>query len=487
MERDVTVPRLDIEGGKPDAFSPEQANQLAAQVAGRRRDAQIVVHILDLRKLQQALLDRPAARRVGNLPGQGRHAIDQGNLHRRVGAQASNFGADDVIEGWAAHLTARSVGSRGRLIVPNVEGIALDQGTSAGRGLGAEVRAGPDIGAGPSLDEKVAFLSQAAAYPSGAGPVARRETHMSWVFFVDSAVYKLKKPVRFDYLDFSTLPQREAACRSEFALNQRLAPDVYHGVAPLVCGEAGLRLGGSGPVVDWLVVMRRLDETHTLEARLLAHSWTDGQLDSLAATLARFYRHARRVGLAPAAHLARWRTAVAENGRVLLDPRLGLPRGLVRRLIATQWRFLRSRPAMLAARSSRIVDGHGDLRPEHIWVGSAVKMIDRLEFSAALRAVDPLDELAFLDLECERLGAPEVGVRLRRRLLAGLHERTSPELYLFYRIYRALLRARLSIAHLLEPNPRTPEKWPRQARSYLALAARDARRLDRLLRRPAGR
>jgi aminoglycoside phosphotransferase family enzyme len=360
-------------------------------------------------------------------------------------------------------------------------GIALDQGTAAVQGLVADVRSGPDIEAGRSLDEKVAFLSQAAAYPSGVGPVARRETHMSWVFFVDGAVYKLKKPVRFAYLDFSTLPRREAACRAEFALNQRLAPDVYDGVAPLVWSEAGLRLGGPGKVVDWLVLMRRLDETHTLEARLLARNWTDGQLDSLAAALARFYRHAGRVRLTPAVHVARWRSALVENGRVLLDPRLGLPSGLVRGLLATQWRFLRRRRGLLAARSRRLVDGHGDLRPEHIWVGSAVKMIDRLEFSATLRAVDPLDELAFLDLECERLGAPQAGARLRRRLLAGLHEPASPELYLFYRIYRALLRARLSIAHLLEPDPRTPGKWPRQARSYLALAARDARRLDRRL------
>jgi aminoglycoside phosphotransferase family enzyme len=116
-----------------------------------------------------------------------------------------------------------------------------------------------------------------------------------------------------------------------------------------------------------------------------------------------------------------------------------------------------------------------------------VKIIDRLEFSAELRTVDWADELAALEVEMERLGAAGAGRRLGRRVLAALHDAPSPELYLFYRIYRALLRARFAIAHLLEPEPRTPEKWPSQARDYLAIAARDARQLRRRLRTPADR
>lgn len=326
---------------------------------------------------------------------------------------------------------------------------------------------------------KVAFLSDPAAYPGFTGPVGLRETHMSLVFFAGDAVYKLKKPVRLPYLDFSTLAQREAACRAEFALNRRLAPGVYRRVLPLVRTARGLSLGGLGEVVDWLVVMRRLAESQTLEARLRSGDWQETDLDDLVEALVRFYRSRSPVGLPQAEQIARWRAALAANARVLRDPRLGLPAGLVRTLMASQWRFLSHCRTLLAARARCVVDGHGDLRPEHIWIGSPVKIIDRLEFSAALRAIDPVDEMAFLDLECERLGAPRVGRDLSRRVLAGLHARPAPELYLFYRIYRALLRARLSIAHLLEPNPRTPEKWLPQARAYLAIARADARRLSR--------
>lgn len=340
----------------------------------------------------------------------------------------------------------------------------------------------------PTLAEKVAFLGAAAAHPGREDPVTSRETHMSWLFFLDGAVYKLKKPVRFPYLDFSTLARREAACRAELALNQRLAPDIYEAVVPLVATAGGLAIGGAGEVVDWLVRMRRFDPSVTLEARLAAGALTERELDALGGFLGRFYQRAGRVHLTPAAYLRGFRNGLAYHRRVLLEPRLGLPGGLVRCVLAAQLRFLRTHGDLLEARvrQARILDAHGDLRPEHIWMGPPIKVIDRLEFNASLRAVDPLDELAFLDLETERLGAPEVGARVSRRVIAALHERHPAELYLFYRCYRATLRARLAIAHLLEPSPRTPEKWPRQARGYLVMAARDGRRLERLISRPTG-
>ncbi|HEX5380438.1 MAG TPA: hypothetical protein VFW47_17800 [Phenylobacterium sp.] len=346
-----------------------------------------------------------------------------------------------------------------------------------------------DIDRSPTLAEKVAFLSAPGVYPGAADPVRRHETHMSWLFFTDGAVYKLKKPVRFDYLDFSTLHRRERACRAEYALNQTLAPQIYKAVVPLVRTPTGLAIGGPGEVVDWLVVMRRLDESQTLESRLLGAGVTHPELDMLAVTLARFYRRARRVHRSAPEHLRDWRRAIDINSRVLLNPALGLPAGKVRAVLAVQRRFVRFRASLLAqrARDGHIVDAHGDLRPEHVWMSRPIKVIDRLEFSAKLRAVDPLDEIAFLDLETERYGAPAVGARIRRRVAPALCDRSAPELYLFYRSSRAMMRARLAIAHLLDKHPRTPEKWPRQARVYLRIAAADARRLDVLLRRPPGR
>ena len=114
-------------------------------------------------------------------------------------------------------------------------------------------------------------------------------------------------------------------------------------------------------------------------------------------------------------------------------------------------------------------------------MGGSFPIIDCLEFNARLRTLDALDELAFLHLECERLGGRWVGEALRRRLAIFLDDDPATGLFVFYRINRAMLRARLSIAHLIDPNPRTPEKWPRLAQTYLAIARADARQLERLL------
>jgi len=312
---------------------------------------------------------------------------------------------------------------------------------------------------------------------------------MSWVFLAGDKVYKLKKPVRFPYLDYSTLAAREANCRAELTLNRRLAPHVYEQVVALTQSPGGLALGGEGEVADWLVVMRRLDERLTLEHAVETGALAEEQLDRVVTVLVGFYRRARSVFVSPAIYLANWRRSLVYNKRILLDPRFALPAGLIMRVDKALRRFLQTHGRLIEARvrGRQIVDGHGDLRPEHIFIGERITIIDCLEFNAGLRAVDPFDEIAFLCVECDRIGAGWAGRYIRRRAVRELRDHLSDELFTFYRCHRAMLRARLSIAHLLEANPRTPEKWPRLARAYLGIAAADARRLERLLKTPAGR
>lgn len=334
-----------------------------------------------------------------------------------------------------------------------------------------------------ALARKVAFLSRPDSYTPAPEMVTVRETHMSWVFMAADRVYKLKKPVRFPYLDFSTLARRAAACRAEVALNGRLAPDVYLGVAQLTLTPEGYAIGTSGRVADWLVVMRRLDETQTLEELLRARKVSPAQVQRLADNLHRFYSHASRPTTYPECYLLSVERAVILDRHVLLNQTFDLNRSTLERIFNVQRRFLRQRRRLLANRVRHrfIVDAHGDLRPEHIWLNAPFPIIDCLEFNARLRTLDALDELAFLHLECERLGGQWVGEVLRRRLAILLHDDPSTGLFLFYRICRAMLRARLAIAHMLDPKPRTPDKWPRLARTYLAIARGDAMKLERLL------
>ncbi len=335
-----------------------------------------------------------------------------------------------------------------------------------------------DEGRAPALAAKVAFLRDPESYPD-VPAVEVRETHMSWVFLAGSYVYKLKKPVRFPYLNFSTRARREIACRAEIRLNRRLAPDIYLGVVPVTQEAGRLTLGGAGAPVDWLVKMRRLDAHNMLDARIAAGRLARPHLDELAAVLARFYRAAAPSFLSPAVHLADFADSLAFNKRVLLDSRFDLPAGLIRRIDRAQRRFLARHGNVIAMRlrHRRIVDGHGDLRPEHICLDHSVCIIDCIEFNARLRTVDPFDEIAYLALECERLGAKWAGDYLQQRMKLLLRDGPADALFAFYRCHRATLRARLAIAHLFEPHPRTPEKWPKLARTYLDLAHKSARKL----------
>ncbi|MGB3777731.1 MAG: hypothetical protein WA960_05190 [Tunicatimonas sp.] len=117
-----------------------------------------------------------------------------------------------------------------------------------------------------ALEEKVYFLSQSTPYPKPTKQVVTKETHMSWVFLTDRHVYKLKKPVKYDFLDYSTLSARRFYCKEEVRLNRRLAEPVYLGTVPLtVNGSAWLQLGGKGTVIDWLVKMQRLPNENMLD------------------------------------------------------------------------------------------------------------------------------------------------------------------------------------------------------------------------------
>ena len=174
--------------------------------------------------------------------------------------------------------------------------------------------------------------------------------------------------MRFAYLDFSTLARREAACRAELRLNRRLAPTVYLDVVPLTVTPRGLAIGGSTTITDWLVVMRRLDESRTLEHAILQHRIEPWQLERLTATLVQFYRRAAPVLSPPAVHLRDWHDSLADN-LGLLDPRLAACRrawsGASQACSGNSFSVMERRWPRV--RDRRIVDGHGDLRPEHIW------------------------------------------------------------------------------------------------------------------------
>ncbi|CAN7635427.1 hypothetical protein [Mesorhizobium caraganae] len=325
------------------------------------------------------------------------------------------------------------------------------------------------------LAAKVRFLSDPAAYGSGTTHVDARETHMSWVFLTDELVYKLKKPVRHAFLNFSTIARRHFYCGEELRLNARLAAETYRRVLPLRRDVSGhFTLGGSGRVVDRLVEMKRLPQGDMLDARIGSGRLTAAEINEVAKTLAAFYVH-RQVEIDDGGAYPRHLIGEQRiNRAILLKPEFALADIASGPLDIVDALLQRLRPRIEARiLCGAIVEGHGDLRPEHVCLCQPPQIIDCLEFNRSMRIVDPFDEINYLGLECEMLGAPWIRPLLVQALENRLPDRPDAELLALYGGFRALLGARLAVAHLLETPIRHPEKWRPQAIRYIKQAERE--------------
>ena len=242
------------------------------------------------------------------------------------------------------------------------------------------------------------------------------ETHISILIFTGERVYKIHKPVRFEFLDFRDRADRAADCHREVELNRRLSPDVYLGVADLVM---------DGEPVEHIVVMRALPDERQLEYLLCSGGVIETRLDSVAATLSAFHATAARsaeisASASPSALEHKWEENFEEVTRLVntrLDPSVETEvRGLVARWLSTHRALLETRIA-----DGQICDGHGDLQASDIFcLDDGVRILDCLEFSDTLRWDDVCADVAFLAMDLERLGRPDAA-----RMFVRAYERHS--------------------------------------------------------------
>jgi aminoglycoside phosphotransferase family enzyme/predicted kinase len=339
----------------------------------------------------------------------------------------------------------------------------------------------------------IAALSDPRAYGRAEGVrVEVVQTHASVVFLVEDDVYKLKKPVDLEFLDYSTLSRRRHFCQLEVELNRRLAPDVYLGTLPVVQAPDGVRVGreydeaGALEVIDWVVHMRRLPDEARLGARIAAGEADAALLRRLGRTLAGFHARARR---GPA--VSAWATfaAVAGNCRQNFAQLAGLgvatEQLLTRVERATEDALARGHAA-IDGRARRHVprDTHGDLRLEHVYwfperaEGEDIVAIDCIEFGEQFRCADPVADLAFLVMDLRDAGRRDLADALCEGYFAEVPEEEASEgraLLPLYVAYRATVRAKVEAFKACEPE--VPAEQAAQARArtqrYLLLALRE--------------
>jgi aminoglycoside phosphotransferase family enzyme/predicted kinase len=327
-------------------------------------------------------------------------------------------------------------------------------------------------------------LLSPAAYPDPRPPaIERRETHISSVYLAGPDVYKVKKPVNFGFLDFSTPERRLAACEAEVTLNRRLSPGVYLGVVPIARGADGRhRIGAGGEIVEHAVHMRRLPDEARADVLLGRGALGPAEVDRIATVLARFHATCRAD-----AETARFGSAeaigvnVRENfaqTRAVLDHYLTAAEA--QRIEAFQLGVLRDEAEVLGRRvaGGAVRDGHGDLRLEHAYLAEdGVTIIDCIEFNDRFRYADVACDLAFLSMDL----AHHRRVDLAEHLLAVYaREANDFDLYRvidFYESYRAYVRAKIAtfLAENADAPPELRASARDEARRYFLLALAAAR------------
>ncbi len=306
----------------------------------------------------------------------------------------------------------------------------------------------------------VEALREPAAYaldPSAAGGVEWIQTHLSHVFLSGRRVYKLRKAIDLGFVCFASRAERNADCLREVALNRRLAPDVYLGVAPIALLPEGARVGPPAECLagegEHCVVMRRLPAGRDALSLLQRGALPPDALDRVAERVAEF--HARHALGAPAPFSAEaWLgrcTGPAEDNFARLADGAGelFPRELLTRAQDAARSFAARHAGRFEARrrAGRAVDGHGDLHLQHVWLetdAAAPLFVDCLEFDEALRRVDAAAEVAFLAMDLRYRGAAASAARFLRRYARASDDFDLYSVVDYFLSYRAAVRAKVA-------------------------------------------
>lgn len=315
--------------------------------------------------------------------------------------------------------------------------------------------------------EIVAFLSDPAAYGLGEGVIERHETHGSIVFLAGDRAYKLKRSVRFPYMDYSTAAQRRRMCEAELAVNRRLAPELYLGTVPVLKSNDGsLRIGGEGgSAVEWLVVMRRFDQAMLLEAMRRRNALDEPLMRALGERIAEFHLNAeRRPEYGGAGAIA----AVIDENRNLLGkalPDQAAKVGQLDRMARERLHDLH--PLLDARRSSGFVRRcHGDLHLNNICVYENRPVpFDAIEFRDDFAYIDVLYDLALLLMDLDRHGLVGHANILFNRYLERTGDYEGLAALPLFLSCRAAMRAHVLLAMAsFDPEGRTPRRVAEAAR-----------------------
>ncbi len=315
-------------------------------------------------------------------------------------------------------------------------------------------------------------LKKPDAYPFSVSSVKLRETHISWVFLAGQNAYKVKKPVKFSFLDFSTLEKRKFYCEEEVRLNSRLCPEIYLGVVPVTQGATGPQFEGSGPVLDYAVKMKRLPEEKRMPLLLEQGKVGKSEIRELAALTAKFHSEIRVVKDRRFSS----RSQLKEQFNDILSVRKAVERELgagaakeIDFLIARSDAFLEANAALIKERREKgfVRECHGDLHSGNIFLLDKPVIFDCVEFSPDFRNTDTASDIGFMAMDLDAHRENTLAEHFVHSYVEESGDSVLEKLLPWHKMYRANVRAKVSALRLLQSSD---EKAKKETEKYLELA-----------------
>src|SRR3989338_2666591 len=323
----------------------------------------------------------------------------------------------------------------------------------------------------------IKFMLNSDTYPFKPEKVDMLQTHISYLFIAGEYVYKIKKPVNFGSIDYSTLEKRKFYCGQEIRLNSRLSPEIYLGISHIVSDKGIFSLNGKGEIEEYAVRMKRLPENMMMDRMIFDKRIDMAIITKIANKIAAFHQSADvNSDISKFGDIEIILKNVNENflqtdkfiGISLTQDEYNLIKDFSYKFIVHNKSILKKRVA-----ENKIKDCHGDLRTEHICISDKIYIFDSIEFNDRFRCADVASEVAFLAMDLDFLGE---GILSKYFVNSYIEISGDTDIYKvinFYKCYRAYVRGKVESFKLNDPNiqPKEKEKSLNSARGHFKLAA----------------
>ena len=283
------------------------------------------------------------------------------------------------------------------------------------------------------------------------GLPAMIETHISWVFVCDHFVYKIKKPIHYLFLDFSSMEKRKHFCHREIELNKRLTDDIYLDVQPVRTLSGGRHFigGKNGEVIDYAVKMKKMDSQKQMDVLLMNNRVTESHIRNLAERIAIFHKKTDIIFQKDILDVQKKFNDLGEESDYLSEHLNTNSKTIISNAIATSYAFMQKNKALLDTRlkAGFFRDCHGDLHCRNIFLLPYPQPFDCIEFNDDYRQIDVLNEIAFLCMDLDAFGREDLSdlfLNCYNNLFPSMKTEDDRKLFVYYKSYRSNIRAKVN-------------------------------------------